>query len=59
MISDNNIQNENTGGPRYSRTFYLQICLFAFQNWFKMAIFKSKIYRELQGKPVLFLKRKQ
>ena len=25
--------------PSFLRTFYLQICLFAFQNWSKMATF--------------------
>jgi hypothetical protein len=35
-------QLSNTGGPRYSRTFYLQIRLFTLQKWSKMTIFKSK-----------------
>ncbi len=33
----------NTGGPRYSRTFYLRICLFTLEKWFKMTIFQSKM----------------
>ena len=33
----------NTGGPRYSRTFYLQICLFTFREWSKMTIFYWKM----------------
>ncbi len=32
-----------TGGPRYSRTFYLQIRLLTFENRSKMIIFQSKI----------------
>ena len=36
-------QFTSTGGPRYLRTFYLQICWFTIQNWLKMTIFYSKM----------------
>ncbi len=32
----------STGGPRYSRTFYLQICLFTIEKWPKMTLLQSK-----------------
>ncbi len=32
----------STNGPRYLRTFYLQICLFTFEKWPKMTLFQSK-----------------
>ncbi len=32
-----------TGGPRYSRTFYLQIRLFTLEKWPKITLFQSKI----------------
>ncbi len=32
-----------TGGPRYSRTFYLRIRLFAFEKWPKVTLFQSKM----------------
>ncbi len=32
-----------TGSPRYSRTFYLRICLFTFEKWPKMTILQSKM----------------
>ncbi len=32
-----------TGGPRYSRSFYLQIRLFTLENWSKITIFQSKM----------------
>ncbi len=34
---------KNTGGPRYSRTFYLRIRLFTFEKRPKMTLFQSKM----------------
>ena len=42
-ILQEQVQKAGTGGPRYSRTFYLRIRLFTFQNWSKMTIFQSKM----------------
>jgi hypothetical protein len=36
-------KNATTGGPRYSRTFYLRIRLFTLEEWFKMTIVQSKM----------------
>jgi hypothetical protein len=33
----------HTGGPRYSRTFYLRIRLFTYEKWPKMTIMQSKM----------------
>jgi hypothetical protein len=53
-----------TGGPRYSRTFYLRICLFTLKKMVQNDNFPVKnvqdlrskmterIYREKRGKPV-------
>jgi hypothetical protein len=38
-----NLDKYSTAGPRYSQNFYLRICLFTFQKWFKMTILQSKV----------------
>ncbi len=35
--------HSSTGGPRYSRTFYLRIRLFTFEKWPRMTLFLSKM----------------